>query len=315
MTEMRLKPIARGLLTLVPAINDLLRPQRTEGQTASARYCYDLWIRHLAQLYAHGYRETPRTVAELGPGTTLGVGLCALLSGSDTYYGLDVVAHSNARVNQQILEELIPMFRARTPNALQGWPDSSSYLDASGFPGQLLTEDILERALHPDRLDAIRAALTMPSAANPITIEYKAPWNSPRVIDEGAVDLIISSSVLEHVVELPPTYEALYRWLRPGGWMAHQIDLKTHGITQRWNGFRACSEGVWKLAVGRRPYMINRYPASVHLQLMKDAGFKLIEQMKMFRSDGIRRDELAPRWADITDDDLNCSALYVIATK
>jgi hypothetical protein len=315
MTEMRLKPIARGLLTYVPAINDLLRPQRTEGQTASARYCYDLWIRHLAQLSAHGYREIPRTVAELGPGATLGVGLCALLSGADTYYGLDVVAHSNVALNQQILEKLIPMFRKRTPNSLTGWPDSSAHLDDSGFPGRLLTEEVLERSLHPERLDDIRAALALPSPSNPITIEYKAPWNSPRVIDEGAVDLIVSSSVLEHVVDLPPTYQALYRWLKPGGWMAHQIDLKAHGITQRWNGFRTCSEAVWKVAVGRRPYMINRSPASVHLQLMQDTGFKLIEQMKMFRNDGIRREELAPRWADISDEDLNCSALYVIATK
>jgi hypothetical protein len=97
--------------------------------------------------------------------------------------------------------------------------------------------------------------------------------------------------------------------------MSHQIDFKSHGMTKRWNGFRACSESVWKLALGRRPYMINREPGSVHLRLMQDAGFTLVTHEKYLRKDGIRREELAPRWADISEDDLNCSGLYVIATK
>jgi hypothetical protein len=48
---------------------------------------------------------------------------------------------------------------------------------------------------------------------------------------------------------------------------------------------------------------------------MQEAGFRLISHQKVFRKDGIRRAELAPRWADISEEDLNCSGLYVIATK
>jgi len=315
MGEMRLTPIARGLLTYVPAVNDLLRPSRTEGQTESASYCYSLWMRHLTLLHAHGFRGTPTTVAELGPGETLGVGLCALLSGSDHLVGLDVVAHSNVQKNQASLDALLPLFRERASGLVKGWPDYSAHLDARQFPGSILTEEILADALRPDRIDAIRRALTGATPSNPVTIDYKAPWTDPRVIDAGTVDLIMSSSVLEHVVDLPYTYKALYQWLKPGGWMSHQVDLKSHGLTRRWNGFRSCSEGIWNLAAGRRPYLINRHPVSVHLQLMQEAGFKLVTQMKMLRDDGIRREELAPRWADISDEDLNCSALFVIATK
>jgi len=314
MSEMRLAPIARGLISYFPALNTSL-PSRSVGQTASARYCYNLWMRHLCLLHAHGYRGTPRTVAELGPGETLGVGLSALLSGSSEYVGLDVVAHSNPADNQQVLRDLLPLFRDRASALVKGWPDFSAHLDARGFPGGILTERILDHALATGRVQAIRQALTFPLTSNPIRIEYRAPWSDPRVIHAGSVDLIISASVLEHVVDLGNTYHALYRWLRPGGWMSHQIDLKSHGMTQRWNGFRACSEGVWKLALGRRPYMINRYPASVHLKLLQEAGFKLVCQSRLQRDDGIPRAELAPRWADISDEDLNTSALYVIATK
>jgi hypothetical protein len=61
--------------------------------------------------------------------------------------------------------------------------------------------------------------------------------------------------------------------------------------------------------------MINRQPASVHLRLMREAGFRLVAHQNYMRKDGILRAELAPRWADLSDDDLNCSGMYVIATK
>lgn len=312
---MRLAPVARGLLTYLPALNDLLPPARSVGHTASAKYCYGVWLKHLTLLHAHGMAAVPETLAELGPGESLGVGLCALLSGSNHYVGLDAVAHSSVALNLQLLPELIRLFRARAPNPDKGWPEFSSHLDERSFPGHILDEQWLEQTLSATRVEDIRMALAEPSAANPVSAEYRAPWTDPRVIRENSVDAIISHSVLEHVVELADTYAALYRWLKPGGWMSHQIDLKSHGLTRRWNGFRASSERLWKIAVGRRPYMINRHPASIHLQLLRAAGFEIVTQQKFLREDGVRRQELAPRWADISDEDLNCSGLYVIARK
>jgi hypothetical protein len=155
----------------------------------------------------------------------------------------------------------------------------------------------------------------VPSKGAAITAEYKAPWFDPTVIEECTVDLILSHSVLEHVVDLRDTYAALYQWLKPGGWMSHQIDFKSHGISKRWNGYRGCSEAVWKLLFGKRLFMINRHPPSTHLKLLQEAGFKIVTQQKFLRTDGIGREELAPLWADITEEDLNCSGMYVIARK
>lgn len=312
--ELRLAPVARGLLTFVPALNDLL-PARSIGHTANAQYCYGVWLKHLTLLHAHGMTAMPRTLAELGPGESLGVGLCALLSGSDRYVGLDAVPHSSSSFNVRLLPELVELFRVRRPNPDKGWPDFKAYLDARGFPSHILADSILDRTASLERVDAIRSALTAPALTNPVSIEYKAPWSDTTETDSNSVDAIVSHSTLEHVVDLPGTYDALYRWLKPGGWMSHQIDLKSHGLTRRWNGFRASSERLWKIAVGRRPYMINRHPASVHLRLLQAAGFRLIAQQKFLRQDGIRRDELAPRWKDIPDEDLNCSGLYLIAKK
>jgi hypothetical protein len=290
-------------------------PSKTGGHTDSASYCYGVWMKHLTLLHANGFPAVPQTIAELGPGESLGVGLCGLLSGASHYVGLDVIAHSNPESNQAILNKLIPLFRARAPNPDKGWPEFSSYLDERRFPGHILTEEALNHALRPERLDAIRRAVTAPSAQDPITATYKAPWFDPRVIEEGAIDLVVSQSVLEHVVDLPSTYKALYQWVKPGGWMSHQIDFKSHGLSNRWNGYRTCSDRLWEITLGKRPFMINRQPASVHLRLIEEAGFHVVTHQKFMRKDGIRREELAPRWADISDEDLNCSGMYVIATK
>jgi hypothetical protein len=314
MGEMRLGPVARGLLSYVPALNDVL-PSKTGGHTDSAAYCYGVWMKHLTLLNAHGFPAVPQTIAELGPGESLGVGLCALLSGSSHYVGLDVIAHSNPGRNRLILNDLIALFEDRAPNPDKGWPEFNSYLDERLFPSHILTEQVLDQALSSSRIEAIRHAVTSPSPQYPITAEYKAPWFDPRVIEEGTVDLVVSQSVLEHVVDLSATYKALYQWVRPGGWMSHQIDFKSHGLSTRWNGYRTCSDRLWEITLGRRPFMINRQPASVHLRLMQEAGFRVLTHQKYMRKDGIRREELAPRWSDLSDDDLNCSGMYVIATK
>jgi hypothetical protein len=65
-------------------------------------------------------------VAELGPGESLGVGLCALLSGADHYVGLDVIAHSYPERNQLVLNDLIKLFQSRASNPDKGWPEFNS---------------------------------------------------------------------------------------------------------------------------------------------------------------------------------------------
>src|SRR5262249_45287584 len=97
-----LRPILAGLATYVPGVYHL-RPKRTGG-TSSAEYCYGVWIKHLTLARHHGLARIPHTIAELGPGDSLGVGLAALLSGVDRYYSFDVVRYSEAERNLQIFE-------------------------------------------------------------------------------------------------------------------------------------------------------------------------------------------------------------------
>ncbi len=56
--------------------------------------------------------------------------------------------------------------------------------------------------------------------------------------------------------------------------MSHQIDFKSAWAFHAWNGYRTCSDRLWEITLGRRPFMINRQPASVHLRLIQEAGFR-----------------------------------------
>ena len=82
----------------------------------------------------------PLTLAELGPGDSIGIGLSAMLSGVDNYYALDVVEYSNTEFNLKIFDELVELFKGRAAGPGNGWPDYSQHLNKHRFPNHILTE-------------------------------------------------------------------------------------------------------------------------------------------------------------------------------
>jgi SAM-dependent methyltransferase len=312
--KLRLTPVAKGLLTFVPGI-DRVYPRRGTGGTDSASYCYEVWIKHLTLLWENGMRSMPETVAELGPGDSLGVGLAALLSGVKQYYALDVIQFSNPARNLEIFEQLVQLFKARAPRPSRGWPDYDAYLDEDLFPHHILSEELLQSSLREERLNLIRRALADPDFNGEVSIRYMSPWYDEAVIERDSVDLIWSHAVLEHVADLDKTYAALRLWLKPGAVMSHQIDFASHGLTAQWNGHLGCSDLMWKVIVGKRPFLINRQPCSAHLELMERHGFEISCCLKSHRADGIARPQLSSRWKALCDDDLTCSSVFVQARK
>ena len=81
----KLRPMLVGAATFVPGVRQLFSSVKEGmglGRATSARYCYSVWLRHVALLARNDLWNYPRVVAELGPGDSLGVGLCALLCGT-----------------------------------------------------------------------------------------------------------------------------------------------------------------------------------------------------------------------------------------
>jgi methyltransferase family protein len=310
--SMNMSPVVKGALTFIPGMTSVL-PQR--AVRASARYCYGVWLKHMVMLHESGMRTLPTALAELGPGDSLGTGLAAMLSGVDHYYALDVVQHSSIEINLRIFDELVELFQKRAPRPVKGWPDYDPHLDRNLFPGHILTEEVLRRALAPQRLARVRNAIVQGRSSGPeVTINYLAPWADERAIRPGSVDVVLSHDVLAEVADLEAAYRALHTWLKPGGLMTHQIGFACGSFTGHWNGYWSCPEPVWKIFKGRRPFVMNRQPCSVHLALVEKQGFRVVCKLKRYRN-GIRRSQLASQWRSLSDDDLNCAGLFVQAVK
>jgi hypothetical protein len=308
-----IKEVGKGLLTRVPGWQRL-SGKKSGGSTASAEYCYAVWLKHIALLQAQGLQAVPKSMAEIGPGNSLGVGLAAMLCGVEHYTALDVMSYASNETDLDVLDELLEMFQRRAPNPVKGWPDFDEHLDAQGFPSAILTDEALDASLAPERITELRRAVRGQNAAN-VSISYRAPWMDASVIEPGTIDLIISHSVLEHVQDIPTTYDALYRWLAPGGRMSHQIDFTAHALSPAWDGYRAYPEWLWSLIMGKRPYLINRAPLSHHVQHIQRCGFKIICDYKLMRDDVLQRSRLSSRFNVLSDEDRGCSSTFIQAKK
>ena len=312
---MNFRPVVKGLLTFIPGA-EIVLPRRGTGGTDTAYYCYSVWIKHLTMLWKNGMRSMPNTLAELGPGDSIGIGLAAMLSGVNNYFALDVVRYSNTDINLKTFEDLVSLFNARASRSHKGWPDIDEYLDENNFPSHILTDERLSVSLSEERVSLLRNMIKNPgSQHNGLTIKYMVPWSQENVIEKECVDVILSHSVLEHVVDLEAAYEAFYSWLKPAGLMSHQIDFTSHGLSEKWNGYRAYSDYLWKIILGKRSYLINRQPVSVHLALTKKHGFEVFCLLKNYKPHGIERTELSSPWKDISNDDLACSGAFIQSRK
>lgn len=315
MSPLPIRPLLSGLSTFIPGTR-FLRSRRTGG-TDSARYCYTVWMRHLLMAHGNGLcASVPRVVAELGPGDSIGIGLAALLSGAECYYGFDVVEYASAGNNRKVFEELVALFRNR-----QAIPDGAEFplvgphLENRSFPGRILTEKHLAACLDEERLNAIRESIANVHGDGSL-IRYLAPWRGAQVIRRGSVDMVYSQSVLQYVEDLRETYRTLHQWLHPEGFMSHLIDFKWDSApADMWNRHWTYSDLSWKLIRGKHPAYHTRHPCSTHRQMVEEEGFQLVLERVNETPSRITPRQLARRFAGMTEKDLHTSGAYLLATK
>lgn len=307
--------VAKGLLSWVPGVQRAFYDRGAAHGTGSAAYCYGVWVKHLALLHTSGMDEIPESVLELGPGESIGTGVAALLSGAERYVAIDAVPHMRPEANAAVFSQLVALFQARAPRPRAGFPPIDQHLDARLFPAAALDEAHLARALAPARLARIEQAVRSIGRGDPeATIRY-CTWSSPQPFAAGSVDLVFSHVVLNHVDDLADTYANCARWLRPGGWMSHQVDFTCLGTAAEWNGHRAYGELAWKVIRGRRPYFVNREPVATHLRVLENLGCEVVQVLRGSKQGGITREQLAPRWRGISDEDLATQTCFIVARR
>lgn len=311
--EMKVKPIMHGLATFIPGLYKYCI--KGTGGTDSARYCYSVWLRHLVMAKSSGLNPYPKIVAELGPGDSLGIGLAALISGCDKYYAFDVAEYAAVDRNIEIFDELVTLFQDSTP--IPGddeFPKVKPFLEKYNFPTDIFDERRLQLLLKKSRIERIRNSIINYQNKDS-SIQYKVPWYNADVLENESVDMIYSQAVLEHVEDLLNTYRAMHRWLKPTGFISHQIDFKCHNTADEWNGHWIYSEFMWKLIKGKRPYLLNREPHSAHIAILKEEKFRVVCDKIIKSKTSLTKAELAPRFKSISDNDLNTSGAFIQAVK
>lgn len=303
--------------TSLPPIRGLLKRREAAQGTKSAVYCYGVWLRHLSMAASRGLDTNPAAVAELGPGDSFGTGFAALLCGAERYTALDAAPYANPQKNARIFDELVALFSARAPIASQGeYREVKPQLEDYAFPHHVLGMARMERALQPERLARIRRAILgeHDDPRAPI-IRYRAPWQDAGVIEPASQDLVFSQAVFEHIDALPEAYAAMRAWLKPGGYVSHQIDFKSHGYASTWDGHWRYGDFLWRLVRGQESWFINRQPYSTHQRLLLENGFRIVHEQRARSVPSYGRGALARRFRGMPDADRETSGVYLLAVR
>jgi hypothetical protein len=306
-------PLTKGMIKHIPGVKKLLSMKT--GGTDQSRYCYTVWMRHLGN-WSTINKGVPEKVAEIGPGDSLGTALAALLSGCSEVHALDVVKYWNNDRNLHIFDELVELFRkkASLPDNIE-YPLVKPELNDYSFPSDILSDEHLAQSLATPRLEAIRKELSNVNNPDNTYIRYNIPWYDPAIIANESMDFIYSQAVLEHVEDLENTYKSMKKWLKPGGLMSHSIDFQSHGTSKEWNGHWTYTDLEWKIIKGGKTYLINRQPVSIHRKLTRDHGFKILTENLVQKDNHLKRDGLAKKFATLSEEDVHCSGVYMLARK
>ena len=268
---------------------------RAAGRSVdSPEYARGVWFRHIGEAAARGLPHAPETVCEIGPGETIGAGLAALLSGAERYLAIDGAWAWDTARNLAMFDALAELFRR---------------------PGAAPADDRAGPRLEPGRLRRIRESIVRVNRDGSLVRYVVQRRGDPMREFDGTVDMVFSQAVMEHVDEPSLAYERMSRWLAPGGVMSHAIDFRSHLSARDWNGHWVYSDPVWKaIFLGGEP-LINRVPCSEHVRSIRSRGFDLAVEKRLRDRSGIARSMLAPRFRDMSAEDLETRGLFVQAVK
>lgn len=300
--DIRLKPLFGGLATrIIPSLAEAMG--RRNQPRVTAQYHFEVWMRHVCTAAYFQCWNAPKTVLEIGPGSTMGTGIAALLSGLQQYIAIETGPIPKRNIDDQMFAELVQLFRERKTFA-----ESDRIVPSTLFPSELFPSEQLARSLFDDRLARIQHSLQQRNDL----VGYLNNFDS---LPDGTVDFLFSHSVLEHVEALEPMYHAMWHSLRPGGVMTHSIDFSSHGTSHEWNGHWTIPDFVWQLMQGKRSYFLNREPASVHRKLIEQVGFEITGFHLTPLASTLRRKDLASQYQQMSKADLTTVSAFVVARK
>lgn len=302
----------RGVYKLLLSNSSVARKylRNSKAVGANSSYCYKVWLKQL-NYWSTVNEKVPKIVVEIGPGNSLGVGLAALISGSDKLYALERTQFWNIETNIRVFDELVEIFREEYKSKpLKLYSDEKN--SDINFPSDILNKEHLKFCLKKKRLKKIRKELYKPFSSDNKYVCSVIPWENKDIIEDDTVDFIFSHTVLQHVDNLPYTYAIMNKWLKKDGCISHKIDFKSMNSTKRWNGHWTLNELEWKLVTGGTN-LINREPLSSHLKFIRDNNFKIIHEIRDSSKNELSVNDLSDEFKHLDEMDLTTSGYYYFA--
>lgn len=281
---MKPKKLFRGIISYVPLLKSII-PTIGTGGSNNAEYCLNRYSQHKDYLIDNGCFYPVSTIGEIGPGDSVGIGLCALLDGVDRYYGLDAIAYTNVESNIQMLKKLICLYE---------------------------NKNIMVQEKTRNDLMFYIQNLNKPESK----IKYYAPWWAKDKIVNNSLDIVISTAVMEHVMSLKETHQKIFDWLKPGGFCSHIIDYSAHEFSDCWHEHWFYSDFLWKILMHGRMYPLSRMPHSYHMNCIEKVGFEIQKIIPSWGNKRAEKKKISKSIVDyFKDSDLNIKSAIVVARK
>lgn len=222
-----------------------------------------------------------KVLLEYGPGDVPGVALFMLAHGAQKVYCVD-------------------RFPLLAPSTLQA----------------RVIQSILDRLPEPQKACAGQClSRTITTSFDPARLEYLVRPSGLSGL-HGAVDLVYSRAVLEHVDDLEGTFRDMHEALLPRGIAIHLADLGSHGLHDRNPlDFLTWPEWLWHLMYSQKGVpnrlRVDRYRAAV-----ANAGLDVtrLEASKRVPDEVVAevREHLAAPFRGISDEDLSWIGFWLV---
>lgn len=273
-----IKALIKGLMTYIPGIAPIIDKKKlsTRHSGAQAEFCYTLWLSILTLFSDKGIQHKFSAIGEIGNGGSLGVGICALLTGCEKYYSLEIDHILDKNLNLNILDELVVLFKNKTCIS-DKYKKLNIKANSYEYPESLIEPLFLnEKFIEEIRADIIN------EFKNSKRLMIVKNWHSHSALN---LDFIFSRAVMEHVLLPKNVYFGSATHLKVGSFMFHDIEFHSHGITKRIDGHFLIPGNLWKIIFGKRLYFLNRWSLNEHLTCITNNGFKIIQVEENYTND------------------------------
>jgi hypothetical protein len=268
-----IKAIAKGMLTYIPGVAYILdKKKRTSKHSGSnAEFCYTLWLSILVNFEENGIIPDFEKVGELGSGGSVGIGICALLTGSKQYFALEIEDHYDRENNLKLLDEIVSLFKNKTPISTH-YNQLNIKISNYDYPSYLINQRFLDNKFIEELQTDINSCCV---GSKHFNIIYD--WHTKPSLN---LDLVFSRAVMEHVNDPNQIYKRLAHNLKPGAFTFHDIEFHSHDITSNINGHLDITKGVWKIIFGERAYFLNRWTLQEHISALENLNYQIIQTRK-----------------------------------